>query len=100
MHRYRHLLLDLAQLLPHSKKDAKLDTKSDRGILNEVADMKVPRQAPPLIGLLTTCACLPTGCLATGGVCVRKLLQSECRLSTCCLRASLDVFASCVRACS
>jgi len=38
--RYRHLLLDLAQLLPHSKKDAKLDTKSDRGVLNEVADMK------------------------------------------------------------
>ncbi|KAK9841767.1 hypothetical protein WJX81_001519 [Elliptochloris bilobata] len=39
-HRYRHLLLDLAQLLPHSKKDSKLDTKSDRGVLNEVADMK------------------------------------------------------------
>ena len=38
--RYRHLLLDLAQLLPHSKKDSKLDTKSDRGVLNEVADMK------------------------------------------------------------
>ncbi len=40
LRRYRHLLLDLAQLLPHSKKDAKLDTKSDRGVLNEVADMK------------------------------------------------------------
>lgn len=43
--RYRHLLLDLAQLLPHSKKDAKLDTKSDRGVLNEVADMKARTHA-------------------------------------------------------
>ncbi|KAK9820122.1 hypothetical protein WJX72_006346 [[Myrmecia] bisecta] len=39
-HRYRHLMLDLVQLLPHSKKDSKLDTKSDRGVINEVADMK------------------------------------------------------------
>ena len=39
--RHRHLLLDLIQLLPHSKKDAKLDTKSDRGVINEVADVKV-----------------------------------------------------------
>lgn len=38
--RFRHLLLDIIQLLPHSKKDAKLDTKSDRGTINEVADMK------------------------------------------------------------
>jgi hypothetical protein len=38
--RFRHLLLDLIQLLPHSKKDAKLDTKTDRGLINEVADMK------------------------------------------------------------
>lgn len=38
--RFRHLLLDLIQLLPHSKKDAKLDTKSDRGLINEVADLK------------------------------------------------------------
>ena len=42
--------LNAAQLLPPhpappsrccSKKDAKLDTKSDRGVINEVADMKV-----------------------------------------------------------
>ncbi len=33
-------MLDIIQLLPHSKKDAKLDTKSDRGTINEVADMK------------------------------------------------------------
>lgn len=39
-HRFRHLMLDLMQLLPHSKKDAKLDTKSDRTIINEVADLK------------------------------------------------------------
>ena len=36
-------MLDLIQLLPHSKKDAKLDTKSDRQVINEVADMKVTR---------------------------------------------------------
>jgi hypothetical protein len=32
---------DLQLLLPHSKKDVKLDTKNDRGVINEVADMKV-----------------------------------------------------------
>eukprot|EP00884_Botryococcus_braunii_P000070 jgi/Botrbrau1/10063/Bobra.0355s0019.2 len=39
-HRFRHLMLDLVQLLPHCKKDAKLDTKSDRGVINEVAEIK------------------------------------------------------------
>jgi len=34
-------MLDLIQLLPHCKKDAKLDTKTDKGVINEVADMKV-----------------------------------------------------------
>lgn len=38
--RFRHFLLDITQLLPHSKKDAKLDTKSDRGAINEVADLR------------------------------------------------------------
>ena len=28
-------MLDLGQLLPHAKKDFKLDTKSDRGVINE-----------------------------------------------------------------
>lgn len=34
-------MLDFIQLLPHCKKDVKLDTKTDRAIINEVADMKV-----------------------------------------------------------
>ena len=34
-------MLDFGQLLPHCKKDAKLDTKTDRMVINEVADMKV-----------------------------------------------------------
>ena len=38
--RYRHLMEDIINLLPHSKKESKLDTKSDRGIINEVADLK------------------------------------------------------------
>lgn len=38
--RSRHLLLDILQLLPHAKKDSKLDTKTDRGVINEVADLK------------------------------------------------------------
>ncbi|KAI8987247.1 Brix domain-containing protein [Mycotypha africana] len=37
--RYRHLLTDLEALLPHSKKDAKLDTKNNLYILNELADL-------------------------------------------------------------
>lgn len=38
--RYRHLMLDLMQLIPHCKKDVKLDTKGNRALINEVADMK------------------------------------------------------------
>ena len=51
--RHRHLMLDLMQLLPHCKKDAKLDTKTDRAILNEVADMKV--QSCSAIAAYTRC---------------------------------------------
>lgn len=39
-HRYRHLMMDILQLLPHSRKDAKLDTKQKLYVLNEIADMK------------------------------------------------------------
>ena len=46
--RSRHLMLDLAQLLPHCKRDSKLDTKTDRGVINEVADMKVGHGAGPV----------------------------------------------------
>ncbi|KAG9244244.1 Brix domain-containing protein [Calycina marina] len=38
-YRHRHLLNDLASLLPHSKKDAKLDTKSKLYQLNELAEL-------------------------------------------------------------
>ena len=40
-HRHRHLMLDLGQLLPTAKRDAKLDTKSDRAVINEAAELKV-----------------------------------------------------------
>ncbi|WIA41576.1 hypothetical protein OEZ86_008940 [Tetradesmus obliquus] len=39
-YRSRHLMSDFISLLPHSKKDVKLDTKSDRGVINEVAEEK------------------------------------------------------------
>ncbi|KAJ3342185.1 Ribosome biogenesis protein brx1 [Gonapodya sp. JEL0774] len=39
IHRYRHLLNDLNCLLPHSKKESKLEQKSDLYILNEVAEL-------------------------------------------------------------
>ena len=38
-HRHRHLLADLHSLLPHSRKDAKLDTKTQLTQLNELADL-------------------------------------------------------------
>ncbi len=44
-------MLDLGQLLPHSKRDSKLDTKSERGVINEVADMKVRGRQKPWLGL-------------------------------------------------
>ncbi|PVV01641.1 hypothetical protein BB560_003931 [Smittium megazygosporum] len=37
--RYRYLIKDLEALLPHSKKDAKLDTKKNLEILNELAEL-------------------------------------------------------------
>merc|ERR1711939_837350 len=38
-HRMRHLTKDLYSILPHSKMDAKLDTKHQLGLLNELADL-------------------------------------------------------------
>ena len=46
-------MLDFGQLLPHCKKDAKLDTKTDRMVINEVADMKVGPVA--CLDVLPTC---------------------------------------------
>jgi len=37
--RHRHLMNDLYSLLPHSRKDAKLDTKTKLYQLNELADL-------------------------------------------------------------
>lgn len=37
--RHRHLLNDLVAMLPHGRKDAKLDTKSKLYHLNEIADL-------------------------------------------------------------
>lgn len=37
--RHRHLLKDVVAMLPHSRKDAKLDTKSKLYHLNEIADL-------------------------------------------------------------
>ena len=39
-HRYRHLMMDLLALLPHARKDSKLDTKQKLYVINEIADMK------------------------------------------------------------
>ena len=38
--RYRHLLEDFKKLLPHHKKDSKLDDKGDIQSVNEIAEMK------------------------------------------------------------
>ncbi|RKP13182.1 Brix domain-containing protein [Piptocephalis cylindrospora] len=38
-HRQRHLMNDIEALLPHSKKDTKLDTKSGFDVVNEVAEL-------------------------------------------------------------
>merc|ERR1719272_1651266 len=39
-HRYRHLMQDLMKLLPHSKKDVKVDLKDGVGQVNDIADME------------------------------------------------------------
>lgn len=38
--RYRHLMNDLRTLMPHHKRDVKLDSKDSLPILNEVCEMK------------------------------------------------------------
>jgi ribosome biogenesis protein BRX1 len=38
--RYRHLLEDMKKLIPHHKKDSKLDCKGDIQVVNEIAEMK------------------------------------------------------------
>ncbi|GBG79652.1 hypothetical protein CBR_g29800 [Chara braunii] len=38
--RFRHLMEDAIQLLPHAKKDSKLDNRDKRVALNELADLK------------------------------------------------------------
>lgn len=40
-YRYRHLMTDIMQLIPHHKTDSKLDTKHDWNVINEVAELKV-----------------------------------------------------------
>ncbi|TPX72676.1 hypothetical protein SpCBS45565_g00201 [Spizellomyces sp. 'palustris'] len=37
--RYRHLLKDLGTLMPHSKKESKLDSKHQLNVLNELAEL-------------------------------------------------------------
>ena len=39
-HRIRHLLQDLTDMLPHAKRDTKLDEKSRLQAVNEVCDLK------------------------------------------------------------
>lgn len=38
--RFRHLMQDILDLLPHSKKDVKLDTKDKLWMINEICEMK------------------------------------------------------------
>ncbi len=37
---YRHLMGDIRRMLPHHKKEVKLDTKRDLALLNEICEMK------------------------------------------------------------
>lgn len=39
IHRHRHLLNDLAAMMPHARKDAKFDSKSKLYQLNELAEL-------------------------------------------------------------
>lgn len=38
--RYRHLMLDMRALIPHHKKEAKLDSNDSLAVVNEIAEMK------------------------------------------------------------
>ena len=45
-------MLDLGQLLPTAKRDARLDTKSDRAVINEAAELKVALSPNTAVALL------------------------------------------------
>lgn len=81
--RYRHLMEDVIGLLPHSKKESKLDTKSDRGIINEVSrahthtlDFGVGMRPPQLAASSHAWhhPCTDSGCRATH---LRSMLPSN-----------------------
>jgi ribosome biogenesis protein BRX1 len=38
--RYRHLMLDFRALIPHHKKESKLDSRDNLAVVNEIAEMK------------------------------------------------------------
>lgn len=40
VHRFRHLMMDVAKLLPHSSKDAKMESKDRPMVINEICEMK------------------------------------------------------------
>lgn len=40
VHRFRHLMMDIAKLLPHGSKDAKMESKDRPMVINEICEMK------------------------------------------------------------
>lgn len=71
-------MTDLLKMLPHSKKDAKVDLKEGVGSINEIADMEVIR-TPALVRALTQSTATRTAtfrcCLKFDG---RKICMSGC----------------------
>lgn len=57
--RYRHLLTDLMQLVPHHKTDSKLDTKHDWNVINEIAELKVRTLVPRQLRSSVACSGAP-----------------------------------------
>ncbi|KAI9795949.1 MAG: Ribosome biogenesis protein brx1 [Piccolia ochrophora] len=96
-HRHRHLLTDLHALLPHSRRDAKLDTKSRLGTLNEVAELyNCDRimffEARKGKDLYVWMAAAPNGpCVKFGGVNVHTM--EELHFTGNCLKGSRPVLS-------
>ncbi len=40
IHRFRHLMLDIGKLLPHSTKDAKMESKDRPMVINEICESR------------------------------------------------------------
>eukprot|EP01095_Lingulamoeba_sp_RSL-Kostka_P004289 TRINITY_DN1538_c2_g2_i1.p1 TRINITY_DN1538_c2_g2~~TRINITY_DN1538_c2_g2_i1.p1 ORF type:complete len:294 (+),score=66.80 TRINITY_DN1538_c2_g2_i1:70-951(+) len=95
--RYRHLMQDIRMLLPHSKKDSKLDQKDKLDVINEVCELKncnncIFFETRKFKDLYMWMSCTPNGPSVKFNV-VNIHTMSELKLTGNCLRGSRPILS-------